>query len=54
MKRLRYNGADDVPSSKALKSGERGVRFDVPPATSKDIWQKMIDDFRSHFSGEYM
>jgi hypothetical protein len=56
MKRLRSNEADDamIPT-KMLKSGECGVRFDVPPAaTTTDVWQKMIDAFRLHFSDEYM
>ena len=52
MKRLRPSEADDMPS-KTLKCGDRGVRFDVTRDTSTDVWQKMIDDFRLHFSDEY-
>jgi hypothetical protein len=56
MKRLRPSDADELPA-KALKCGERCVRFDASaasPAASADVWQRMIDDFLTHFSDEYM
>jgi hypothetical protein len=60
MKRLRPNDDASV-SQKSMKCDDRCVRFDASSTTTTsksqaapDVWQQMVDDFRTHFADEYM